>query len=90
MACLFDRLLRYCENSGCRKVDQPARRRRTLALEALEERLTPSGETVSAAFAAIPVQKTVQVSFDAVISVARLISSQGVRARTLRPTVSVD
>jgi hypothetical protein len=56
--------------------DRTARRRanirriragRRLTLEALEERLTPSGETVSAVFSTVPVQKTVVATFDATI-----------------------
>jgi hypothetical protein len=77
MACLIDRLLRYREHSRTtgrecrprlRRANRTAGARRgKLALEALEERLTPSGETVTATFNTIPVQKTVQVSFDATI-----------------------
>jgi hypothetical protein len=73
MACLFDRLLRCrCTPKTIRRDNQTrqvhlAARRRRLALESLEERLTPSGETVTGTFNAIPVQKTVQVSFDATI-----------------------
>src|SRR5436309_5818736 len=67
MKSFFDRLLRYRH----RRADAPSTRRRghrRIALERLEERLTPSGETVSAAFSAVPVQKTVVVSFDATVN----------------------
>jgi hypothetical protein len=73
MACLVDRLLRYREISGKTENDTSARRpkpkgrRRKLTLESLEQRVTPSGETVTATFNVIPVQKTVRVSFDATI-----------------------
>ncbi|HTK75503.1 MAG TPA: cadherin-like domain-containing protein, partial [Gemmataceae bacterium] len=75
MARPFDLLLRFPETSRKlgRDAEYPRRVRANVArggaltLEQLEERLTPSGETVTATFGAIPVQKTVQVSFDGTI-----------------------
>src|SRR5262245_10218770 len=70
MKSLFDRLLRHrYAHAGAAPTRRsaPLRRNRRIALERLEDRLTPSGETVTATFAAVPVQKTVQVSFDATV-----------------------
>src|SRR5439155_22650429 len=65
MKSVFDRLVRYrYRRAGTRG----SGRHRRIALERLEERLTPSGETVTAAFSAVPVQKTVVVTFDATIN----------------------
>jgi hypothetical protein len=70
---LFDRMLRFRHRPvgilGNRRSPATDRGRpRRIALERLEERLTPSGETVTAAFSAVPVQKTVVATFDATVN----------------------
>ena len=64
MKSLLDCLLRYRHrgiNPQNRQIISHGRhgRHRRIALERLEERLTPSGETVTATFTAVPVQRTV-------------------------------
>src|SRR5262245_53601202 len=70
MTSLFDRLLRSMENpiqSRGRRPRLAFRARRRPALEALEDRLTPSGESFSAPIGSIPAGGIGVVRFDATI-----------------------
>jgi uncharacterized repeat protein (TIGR01451 family) len=72
MASLFERLLRYGElrhhpRPPAAAHGRSARRRRPLALERLEDRVTPSGETVTAVIGTLPVGRSVTVAFNATV-----------------------
>src|SRR5262245_47108978 len=71
MARLFLRL-RPCRVGNLRRASAPAvganlTRRARLALDRLEDRLTPSGETVTAMIGVLPTGGSVTVSFDATV-----------------------